>query len=1150
PNIVTAFDAGEDAGILYFAMALIQGESLEARIKREGYLPEQPALALTRKLASALAYAWNDHQLLHRDIKPSNVLLDKTGEPKLVDFGLAKSVSAQAGLTLSNVIMGTPNYMSPEQIEDSAKVDARADMYSLGATLYNMLTGQIPFAGSSVMDVIKKQMSEPLPDPREFNPDLSDGAVALLEILLLKDRGERHETWEAVMADLDRVLAGQAPLTTSPETGHSTLVRVRDQAALAELKRKRPRLKKARDEGGNLKPEAGIGDQGRKKLWLAGAGVAAVVLIGLGIWWAGHGSWSPAVPGATTVNTATVQQAKAPTTESAVVARALPPNRPGYDHALGVASGASSPANDAQARARQAYMQALEYKDAHPDDMKGILSRFETVKRDAAGTEYQAKAEEQIKRLEDVKKQGVDKAWLALKAEADKLAAAGKLQEAVDKLDGFDKLTAGQFNGAYAAELASSRETLASELKGRLASAAKVKEAEAEKERQAQAQKEAAAKKEEAQKLLSEMRRDMAAKLLNGDFPGAAALAQAAKKNSALAELSAEVTEDEQMLQKLARLPEILAESFAGDKGKEIAIEFKTGQSVTLQITGRDGRTVKARRMLPQGFAEQNFAVTDISANERLKRLAGNPTPEAAILRGLAAYEARNTALAVKEFRSLPTIAPSGVEGATVGVEGQGSSVEGRVGMALAEAVKEATARKDLAVLLKLAGFTGELLAPDKVDLGAKTWTATQAEKLKDATKEYQRLHGQTQTAKAYAGVLETLAAVKASSTNAPLPPNLPATPQPGGGGSGGLSDVATRAKSDLSGVAARAKPEVFEQIPMKEPTEENLKKALEELKADNPSVKELKETHKITADGIELNIANRSNESLDNIKALAGLPITVLNITGTKIKDLKPLYGMPLKQFTAACSQIEDIRPLTNSPIENMDVWGSPSIRDFSPLRNIKSLRILKLYQTSFCDKDFKHLKALPLTSLYISSCRIKNIEALRGMPLTYLNISSTLVEDLSPLADAPLSVLLLECAPIKDIKPLAGKRLTNISLMGTLVSDLSPLAGMPLETLSVGRSSIKSRIEFKPLAGMPLKVLNLYLGWEESPDADKLPEYLPDLEKLLLDFLKQPVKPPAFVLKFEYLKSVEILFSGKGTKMTPEEYRKKYFSKPEPKK
>ena len=225
PNIVTAYEAGEDSGIYYLATAYVDGMSLDEVLEEQGAMAEDAALGIIRKVASALAYAWSKHRVLHRDVKPSNIMLDQEGEPQLTDLGLSKSLDEVTGMTLSGMVLGTPNYMSPEQAEGKADIDFHVDMYSLGATLYHMVTGQVPFESSSVIEVLRKQVTEALPDPRKFNPELSEGCVSLMEVMLAKDVKKRHADWEALMADIDRTLAGKDPGQAPLQPGESLLLR-------------------------------------------------------------------------------------------------------------------------------------------------------------------------------------------------------------------------------------------------------------------------------------------------------------------------------------------------------------------------------------------------------------------------------------------------------------------------------------------------------------------------------------------------------------------------------------------------------------------------------------------------------------------------------------------------------------------------------------------------------------------------------------------------------------------------------------------------------------------------------------------------------------------------------------------------------------
>jgi Leucine-rich repeat (LRR) protein len=211
PHIVQAYEAGEDNGIYYLAMAYVKGDVLLTRIERDGPMDEHEALEIIRKIAGALAFAWNEHRVLHRDVKPANIVLDAWGEPKLMDLGLSKSLAESQSVTLSVAAIGTPSYMSPEQVRGEREMDCRSDMYSLGATLYHMVTGTMPFKGSGVYEILRKQVVETLPDPRAYNPTLSEGCIRLLDIMLAKDRDARHATWEALVSDIDRVLANQQP---------------------------------------------------------------------------------------------------------------------------------------------------------------------------------------------------------------------------------------------------------------------------------------------------------------------------------------------------------------------------------------------------------------------------------------------------------------------------------------------------------------------------------------------------------------------------------------------------------------------------------------------------------------------------------------------------------------------------------------------------------------------------------------------------------------------------------------------------------------------------------------------------------------------------------------------------------------------------
>jgi serine/threonine protein kinase len=202
PNVVAVMDADRDpeTGLYYLVMEYVEGESLPERLKR-GPLDEKTALRIVRDVAKALGAA-AAHGILHRDIKPANILLGRDGA-KLADLGLARG-REDTHLTSSDATLGTPHYMSPEQIEDARKVDARSDLYSLGATFYHLLTGEPPFGGSTFINIFYNVTHAPVPDPRERNPRVSAEAARICMKLMAKAPADRYPAAAALLEDLRR----------------------------------------------------------------------------------------------------------------------------------------------------------------------------------------------------------------------------------------------------------------------------------------------------------------------------------------------------------------------------------------------------------------------------------------------------------------------------------------------------------------------------------------------------------------------------------------------------------------------------------------------------------------------------------------------------------------------------------------------------------------------------------------------------------------------------------------------------------------------------------------------------------------------------------------------------------------------------------
>jgi len=211
PNIVLAIDAGEDQGFYYFAMEYVDGHTVSLLLKA-GPLDESAAFRIALQVAQALEYAWTHERIVHRDIKPGNLIITSNGTAKLADLGLAHEadLAGEEVSTEGGKILGTPSYMSPEQIR-RGELDVRSDLYSLGASLFHMVTGRPPFEGADSKTVLAKHVYEPPPDPRKVCPQLSEGAARIILRLLAKERDDRYPTAQALVADIEALLAAPAP---------------------------------------------------------------------------------------------------------------------------------------------------------------------------------------------------------------------------------------------------------------------------------------------------------------------------------------------------------------------------------------------------------------------------------------------------------------------------------------------------------------------------------------------------------------------------------------------------------------------------------------------------------------------------------------------------------------------------------------------------------------------------------------------------------------------------------------------------------------------------------------------------------------------------------------------------------------------------
>ena len=213
-NVCRMYDLNKADDTYYITMEYVAGEDLKSLIKRIGQFSEGKTIALAKQVCEGLAEA-HGLGVIHRDLKPQNIMIDKQGNAHIMDFGIARSLEVH-GLTEAGMLIGTPDYMSPEQAEGE-EIDHRSDVYSLGVVLYEMVTGRVPFEGKTAVSIAMKHKVEVPVAPRELSSQISEGINAIILRCMEKDRGNRFQTVEELLAELKALEEGLSTVITLPQ---------------------------------------------------------------------------------------------------------------------------------------------------------------------------------------------------------------------------------------------------------------------------------------------------------------------------------------------------------------------------------------------------------------------------------------------------------------------------------------------------------------------------------------------------------------------------------------------------------------------------------------------------------------------------------------------------------------------------------------------------------------------------------------------------------------------------------------------------------------------------------------------------------------------------------------------------------------------
>ncbi|MHC4250845.1 MAG: serine/threonine-protein kinase, partial [Planctomycetota bacterium] len=444
PNIVKCYDFGydENKGCHYCALELVEGENLRDMITRLGTVPEQEVVTIARQLANALNYAFGSG-LIHRDVKPANVMISRGGIVKLLDLGLARPVESDGpGVTMAGTFVGSPYYASPEQAKADSSIDFRADIYSLGATIYHMVAGHPPFEGSNVTEVLIKQLDEQLPWPEGKDAELSRRLGLVAAKMMAKDPADRYQTPTEMSLDLDIIGQGTDPVIASRGPVLSTIA-LPGWPTVGKAKRPRrtthahaDRRRKPTTRHDAVRAASSEGDRGGPtgaKWGLVAGGVVVLGLVGVLAFVFSREPEEDAPPA----------PVAAPGPGTAAPVATAP---------VATAPDAADSEQDRERVARERFAGAKRHADKNPDDFAGIAAKYRKALAAGKGTAIELEADAALVELGERWKAAAGEALAAAKKKAAALVKDGDFDGAIAVFEGIPKGLASKVVEAIVAE--------------------------------------------------------------------------------------------------------------------------------------------------------------------------------------------------------------------------------------------------------------------------------------------------------------------------------------------------------------------------------------------------------------------------------------------------------------------------------------------------------------------------------------------------------------------------------------------------------------------------------------------------------------------------------------------------------------------------
>jgi len=994
PGIVQVYDANISSGVYFFVMEYVAGYTVGEWVRRKQVLPEKDALLVVECVADALEYAWNRERIIHCDIKPDNVMIDADGTVKVSDLGLARTIRGMSPGQTDSEVMGTPAYMSPEQASGRADLDFRADIYSLGAMLYHLVTGTMLFAGQSEEQVMEQQIAGTVPDPADIKPSVSGWAAVLIETMLAKNREDRHASWAAAKADIARVKKRHMPSTRLLKEGASTVQRSHESGLKIRPKTGRdPSVSAATDT-------AAVSTRSWMPYAIAGGILALLVVVSLVLRSRSEGTTRKILPLKPQPSVPKIVSDTGSTPPTPMVAQPGP----------NIES------------ARQVYEAVKAWEQTNPERRQESLERYEQAARQLAGTPYAASATDDARRIRDRLRYDAQQVLAQLQQRVRPLIQESRYEDAARLFE--------TYAGPLARETEPARVQLAEQAR--------------QMAHRAVAEREANAKRSSEQFTI--WRRDLVDRLVAQGIPPALETA----RNSVSDETwSAQVTDIQavvQCLETASQVEQRVADSFREQKGQEITVRLVSG-TCKLNVDGveplgpGDWKISGHEQMRTSGPAlvslNRSFTLRDLSTAERLLRMGNDTQPEVALHKGLMALAAKAFGPARDAFAKISPVLRDDLLAKVERIESEQA---------------ESGALDALKEILRVQGVvvSGNDLNAWEPSIRSMSLTPDRAIRLAEMVKGYRNRFTDKAFLDRFAPVLSLLDELALANERPPKPePEIPVLT--------GGNDPLTPDQLLERLLAANAQV-LREEIVISTNPDGQVRelRVISREVSDLSALSGMRNLSVLHCGAVPMEEFWRRNDTcrVTSIAALRGLPLEVLYLGGCRIKDLSPIKGLPLKTLDIRDTDIEDLTAINAMDIETLNI-SRCRVKELGVLRTLRHLR--RFNANGIRAYDFKALTDRDLVELDLSDTQFKDAAALRNMRVRSLNLGNTKVYEFGFLRDMPLERLTLTGTQLKDLTLLTGKSLQYLHVSGTGISDLGPLRGMPLRELYAGDTGVK---------------------------------------------------------------------------------------------